>query len=321
MDSRYEEMGRTELYDTKGNPVYTVTPFGNDRAYVYGYNGSLPIAQVEIPRDIPFRSYDGFQLEEMPFSLDFWDVFWAAPSIPANVDVTMTFNFNNVKQLEMSVAYLVFTETGVDFEIVGNISFSEPTETVSIQFQTQKEGVIYFMPEYYQPVSYNFSAESTASISWGQGEKIDGPSVFHTSFEDSGEGTALPAAKTGRHAKQGNYTINVSNFSPGEYVLTYWRSTDSGQTWVKHTKPVTVSAGTSSETITNASPGWIDEVRLIPRGAMIKTFTYRPDAGKTSETDHNGITRYWEYDDRGRVVQMLDNERRVLEEYFYNIKN
>ncbi|MCL2561446.1 MAG: hypothetical protein FWE10_03880 [Rikenellaceae bacterium] len=208
-DPQYEEIGRTERYDDRGNPVHTTTPFGNERVYVYGYNGTLLIAEVEIPGSI-FSCTDDWM-------------------------------------------------------------------------------------------------------------------VYYNNFEDLNAGagvTGMPFAKTGRHAWQGDYSISLAPLRPGDYVLTYWRTTNAGLTWIKHTKPVTVDNGiTSSEVISNPYPGFIDELRLIPVGARIKTYSYIPGVGITSESDHNGVTRYWEYDAFGRVIKMLDNERRVLEEYEYNIKN
>ncbi|MDL2320181.1 hypothetical protein LJC45_03510 [Alistipes sp. OttesenSCG-928-B03] len=147
--------------------------------------------------------------------------------------------------------------------------------------------------------------------------------VFHSSFEDEFYYTGIETsskAKTGQKVYSGSsLNINLTKFIPGDYVLTYWKSTDSGQTWTKVTESVTVTNSTSSKVISNN--GWIDEVRILPAGARIKTYTYLPGIGVSSETDHNGITTYREYDTFGRLIRILNNDRHVLEEYEYHIKN
>ena len=47
------------------------------------------------------------------------------------------------------------------------------------------------------------------------------------------------------------------------------------------------------------------------------TMTHDPNVGITSETDHNGVTKYYEYDGLGRLSRILNNDREVLESYEY----
>ncbi len=71
-------------------------------------------------------------------------------------------------------------------------------------------------------------------------------------------------------------------------------------------------AGTSADV-------YVDAVRLYPEGAFMTTTTYKPLFGVTSETDDNGNTQYKKYNNQGRVEQVLDNDRNILEEYDYYI--
>lgn len=37
--------------------------------------------------------------------------------------------------------------------------------------------------------------------------------------------------------------------------------------------------------------------------------------------DHNGRVKYWEYDNKGRVARILNNDREPITEYEYNVVN
>ncbi len=55
--------------------------------------------------------------------------------------------------------------------------------------------------------------------------------------------------------------------------------------------------------------------------AMVTTYTHNTSYGITSETDPNGITTYYEYDDFGRLKTVRDYEGNVLKEHEYRYHN
>ncbi len=140
--------------------------------------------------------------------------------------------------------------------------------------------------------------------------------VFHTSFEDVAGAHVSDRAKTGEKVWSGSYSVPLTGIAPGEYALSYWQSNDLGLNWTKAVNRVTVDAGASQRTI--GGSGWIDEVRLHPLDARIETCTYKPGVGVSSQTDHNGITSYYEYDNLGRQRKILDNDRKVVQEFEYH---
>ena len=62
----------------------------------------------------------------------------------------------------------------------------------------------------------------------------------------------------------------------------------------------------------------VDELRLYPATARMKTTTYDPLIGKTSECDENNRVTYYEYDNLGRLKFVKDDYHNALKMYEYN---
>lgn len=214
-----------------------------------------------------------------------------------------------------------------------------------IPYTVRSNGIIIADP-HYQIVSYNdeyyrngklirsHAADGNAQgIIYGYGGRLPIAQVenaivsangqqneaFYTSFEEDATASLLSTAKSGNRALKKSYSIPLANFKPGTYRLTYWKSTD-GSHWEKATTPLTVSTSTSSFAI-GSTAYYIDEVRVLPENARISTCTWLPGVGKTSETDHNGQSIYYEYDGLGRLTRIRNNERQLVREYEYTIIN
>jgi YD repeat-containing protein len=82
----------------------------------------------------------------------------------------------------------------------------------------------------------------------------------------------------------------------------------------------TITASGLSMTL-GSSGNFIDEVRVYPKNALMTTYTYDPVFGMTSQTDHNGMTTYYEYDFFGRLKLIRDNEGKILKTYDYHYQN
>jgi hypothetical protein len=143
--------------------------------------------------------------------------------------------------------------------------------------------------------------------------------VFHTSFENESNGITpfSGTAKTGQKVYNRSYSINLGNLSSGTYLLTYWKSTNSGTSWQKVTETLTISS--SSPTIKSIGGNYyIDEVRIHPVDARMNTYTYITGVGKSSEMDHNGKVIYYQYLPNGRLQRVSDQNGYILEQYDYH---
>lgn len=80
----------------------------------------------------------------------------------------------------------------------------------------------------------------------------------------------------------------------------------------------TLAAGPSSITISGGTTT-IDELRLYPVNARMRTVTYDELIGKTSECDENNRITYYEYDDLARLRIIKDDRNNIVKMYEYNV--
>jgi len=181
--------------------------------------------------------------------------------------------------------------------------------------------------------------------------------IGYMSFEAEGNKTGdwiNSAAVIADDARTGNHCFNLSDPSNGAagyfgfsglnrtlaYVVSFWGKNCSVKVtgcqgavcllngysaWKQGT---TVNGWTYYEQVISggfdklqiSGTGLVDEFRVYPVGAQMKTTTYAPLIGKTSECDASGRIRYYLYDDLGRLIKISDDQRNVLRTYEYNYK-
>lgn len=138
---------------------------------------------------------------------------------------------------------------------------------------------------------------------------------FYTSFEED-EVDVSPDAYTGNKSHVGAYSIGGPHV-PGTYIISYW--TKSGiDPWRYHEGIVNVSPSSSASIVIGNTGTLIDEIRLYPKDGEMTTYTYDPLIGVTSMTDANNMTRYYVYDDFGRLKLIKDHAGNILKTYNYN---
>lgn len=60
--------------------------------------------------------------------------------------------------------------------------------------------------------------------------------------------------------------------------------------------------------------------KSLPNGVLVKTYTYNPYAGLTSEFDYSGVGAIYTYDGFGRLAKVLDHNGSVISTNSYNYK-
>ncbi len=61
-------------------------------------------------------------------------------------------------------------------------------------------------------------------------------------------------------------------------------------------------------------------IQAYPDDAFVTKYTYHPFWGVSSETNANSITTYYEYDNYGRLIQIRNDEHKILKSYEYHLK-
>jgi hypothetical protein len=114
-------------------------------------------------------------------------------------------------------------------------------------------------------------------------------------------------------SKSSGSAVTVSGGSGSTVTNTFNGNAKSG--WIYHEYTVT---GASLVTITSTGTGQVDELRLYPVNAQMSTYTYVPLVGIASKCDPRNNIVYYNFDNVGRLVQVQDQNRSILKDYYYN---
>jgi YD repeat-containing protein len=131
---------------------------------------------------------------------------------------------------------------------------------------------------------------------------------YYEGFEqDAGASATNPYA--GKKHYSGDYTLPFVKPNSRTYEVNYHYL--DGTEWKNMTKSF-------SDNMTLTEGSSIDEVRVYPADALMTTYTYDPLIGMTSETNPNGLTTFYEYDELTRLTLIRDQEGNVIRKICYN---
>jgi YD repeat-containing protein len=196
-------------------------------------------------------------------------------------------------------------------------------------------------PSHFQKVNdlsmvYLWDAQTHQSIAEAANTLPD--QVAYTSFENNALGNwAIVSGSvistgpyTGGSCFSGTISKTISTAGTFNYVITLWTSSTTVPTanGVSGTK-IRSSNGfdlyqwkipiTNSGTLTVVGTQ-IDEVRMFPEGAQMKTFTYKPFIGPTTMNDPNNRVTFYSYDALDRLQLVKDQDGNVIKTFDYHYK-
>jgi hypothetical protein len=161
------------------------------------------------------------------------------------------------------------------------------------------------------------SFENNTTGNWS----LNAPAVF------TGTSTVTGVAALSLSGQQISANINANK----TYRLTYWADNtgivpDASSGAVLKTSGPTINGFTYYEyeimpeviTVTLSGTGLLDELRLYPVNARMRTVTYDVLVGKTSTCDENNRVTYYEYDNLGRQAFIRDEHRDIVKRFEYN---
>ncbi len=132
---------------------------------------------------------------------------------------------------------------------------------------------------------------------------------FYDGFETA---VAAGTSHTGIGHTSGAYAPAFTIPNGRTYVIEYW-SRPSGGAW----SPV---ATNFSNGMTLPSGFDYDDVRVYPKDAQMKTYTYDPLLGMTSSISESGQTYLYEYDTFGRLAVIRNEKGSIEKQYSYHYK-
>ncbi|MEP7373203.1 MAG: DUF5977 domain-containing protein [Chitinophagaceae bacterium] len=205
----------------------------------------------------------------------------------------------------------------------------------------------YSYDAYNNPLSVSKNKDVKTSYLWAYNNSYpvaevsnaDINSVAYTSFESSETGGwsgitipgfAVNGSMTGQKSyTQAGFSISKNGLSSSAiYMVTYWSKNGSYAVNATSTTALKTANGWTlyehrvvnppGGIITVSGSGTIDELRLYPDVAQMKTYTYEPLKGISSESDVNNRIISYYYDGLARLILAKDENNNILKQICYN---
>lgn len=138
---------------------------------------------------------------------------------------------------------------------------------------------------------------------------------FYESFEENNGSNVVSdasVAHSGKRYQNGTYTATFVPPNGRGYVIEYWYR--NGSVWQQ-----AKVAYTGSGMVLNSGTA-IDDVRIYPSDAQVKSYTYDPVMGMTSAIDASGYMKLYDYDGFGRLKRIRNEKGNVEKQFLYNYK-
>jgi hypothetical protein len=306
-------------YDSRSNPQTVQQANDNPVTYLWGYQQSLPTAEVINGRlvsvkdtppvtdilifngpilnnDVAYQPLGSFTVSEPQ------TVSWAGSINRSN----SRYNYFGLV-IRNSLGQTLYT---IDYSSdVGTISFITPSQlpigyyTIGYSFDREE-------PETPNVQLLNFRLTNLIPKSKYRN------TILCTSFEENGAVDANPI--TGAKIWFGTFSVPMPTVI-GDYKLTYWERANNS--WVFREETIAVTTSNQPDRVIGNSNTFLDELRFYPVNAQVRTFTFDPLRGLTSKMDQKSLVERFELDDWGRLTVVRDEQSQILKQFIYNYKN
>ena len=302
MDPNMKARVNIPSYDDLGN-VHGVAKT-NDvlTSYMYGYNRALPIAEVRNAQNTLYNA-NGI----VPINM-------SAPGTTLTQNFPITVDYLGTVTLKLGVATNPPFSTSATYSGItsGTISIL-PTGAcgyASVVFNNVAPGNY--------TISITLNTTNAGSAACGE---IDYPKsnlgvteFLYESFEENASGTTnVTLAHSASKYYIGHYTVTFTMPNSRNYLIEYWYL-DNNNVWQYITKAYVGTSMLLSEG--NA----IDDVRIYPMDAQMKSYTYDPILGIRSIIDETSRIHTYEYDTFGRLMRIKNDHGNIEKQYSYNYK-
>lgn len=313
-DGRYSELA-TSLFH-RGNPVNIAERGGVIQSYEWSPDYSLPIATVNNARGerreqfIPgtvTTAYSGsiggssggsFSRSQTISQTELSSMTFSVPAnLPPNARVSVQVLITGAA----SYSFMLCTTSnsgslpcsGVPSSVT-LASVPAGTYTVQVTASTQFSSF---------PFAFEVSHTYRGSVLGMAGDK----EFYINTFEyDNGANVISGNAHSGNRFLNASFTESPVLPAGKSYVAQWWRQV--GGKWQFNS--TAYNAG-------QVLPGPVDNVRIFPVDAQLKTYTYTRDGRVTSETDLSGRTLFYLYDAFGRLACIRNEDQYIVKRFCY----
>jgi YD repeat-containing protein len=287
-------------------------------AYKYGYGKKLPVAEVVNAYTNQYQTtqtvqstgtvaltlggpWPGTISGTYNFTPDYTGTAVLRLSVPGNPSYSTIASYSGITS---GSATLV--KNGCELAILANFSVTAGVSySVTISLSTYNSGVTSLGA----CGSIDYPKYAQVTNSYGTAE------FYYEGFEESPSGVSNPTlSHTGDRYFPGDFTVSYTRPNTRSYLIEYWYL-DGSNKWQYISKPYNVASMILNE------GSAIDDIRIYPKDARMKTYTHTPGVGMTSVISESGQTQRFEYDGFGRLKLIRDDFGNILKTYQYHYKS
>lgn len=316
MDTFYVERVSMPSYDQNGNVTAVQKTNDNTVSYLYGYNGAMPVAEVsnavhgntttttQQSTGVQSVTFGGLLPGTVQTTINFTNDYAGTVTLKLGVSGNPSYT-TNLSYTGITAGSVTLGKNGCGVTTITFNSVAAGAKSLTLTLTTPDNGVT--------------SLGACGQIEYPKNVQVTTASqreFFLENFEEvtTGTNTDMLLAHTGNRYYNGDYTVNFTKPNARTYKIEYWYlDVDSKWKWTS----ATYTGPTMVLTLGSA----IDDVRIYPTDARMKSFTYNPQYGMTSAIDQNGQTMIYDYDSYGRLLRIRNDKGTVEKQYTYHYKN